>query len=621
MNKLFYLLSIVLLTMFASCSNEFDDSKLQDRLNRLEEEQKQLEEEHKQMQEQIDAQQTLLDALTKNLTIVSIVETDEGYVVTFSDNSTMIVGQGNSYIENIEVGEEAIIFTLADGTEVVLPLNSGGNSDGEVVGENNKIYYTTIDGKKLFPYDSGAATFGAILISNTYIDGQGVLTFDDSVTTIGKKAFQNCSSLTSITIPDSVTTIGGSAFYGCSSITSVYISDLSAWCKIEFGDSANPLQKGANLYLNNELVTDLVIPSDITEIKSYLFSGCSSLTSITIPDSVTTIGGSAFSGCTGELVVNCNIPSASSYSYGAFYGSKFTSVTIGDSVTAIGDYAFYDYSSLISVYISDLSAWCKIDFGYPANPLQKGANLYLNNELVTDLVIPSDITEIKPYVFGGCSSLTSVTIPDSVTTIGGSAFSSCSSLTSITIGDGVTTIGDSAFACCSSLTSVTIPDGVTAIGDGAFSFCYSLTSVTIPDSVTSIEDHAFDSCSSLTNITIPDSVTTIGGSAFFDCSSLTSVTIPDGITTIGDYAFTYCSSLTSVTIPDNVTTIGNGAFESCSSLTSVYCKAVTPPTGSWSMFYYNASGRKIYVPMESVEAYKSASGWSDYADAIVGYNF
>ena len=255
-----------------------------------------------------------------------------------------------------------------------------------------------------------------------------------------------------------------------------------------------------------------------------------------------------------------------------------------------------------------------------------------------------DVTTIGSYAFYQCYSPTSVTIPDSVTSIGDGAFSNCDSLTSVTIPDSVTTIGDHAFRNCSSLTSLTIGDGVTTIGDWAFYYCRSLTSVTIPDSVTSIGDHAFEGCSSLTNITIPDSVTTIGGSAFFDCSSLTSVTIPNGITTIGDYAFTYCSSLTSVTIPDNVTTIGYMAFgdcssltsvtipdsvttigmyafSGCSSLTSVYCKATTPPAGGYEMFDNNASGRKIYVPTESVEAYKSANYWRYYADAIEGYEF
>ena len=185
----------------------------------------------------------------------------------------------------------------------------------------------------------------------------------------------------------------------------------------------------------------------------------------------------------------------------------------------------------------------------------------------------------------------------------------------------VTTIGEDAFYWCDSLTSVTIPDSVTTIGDRAFSECYSLTSVTIPDSVTTIGGYAFYNCSSLTSITIPDSVTTIEDYAFGSCRSLTSVTIPDSVTSIGTRAFAYCSSLTSVTIPDSVTSIGDEAFSYCSSLTSVYCKAVTPPAGGYYMFDDNASGRKIYVPMESVEAYKSADGWIDHADAIEGYDF
>ncbi|MBP3289824.1 MAG: leucine-rich repeat domain-containing protein, partial [Alistipes sp.] len=123
------------------------------------------------------------------------------------------------------------------------------------------------------------------------------------------------------------------------------------------------------------------------------------------------------------------------------------------------------------------------------------------------------------------------------------------------------------------------------------------------------------------------SVTEIGRSAFSSCSSLTSTTIPNSVTKIGDYAFYHCSSLTSITIPDSVTTIGWRAFRNCSSLKSVYCRPQTPPTAeyesysSWGAFSDNASGRKIYVPYSSVEAYKAAYGWEYYADAIVGYDF
>ncbi|MBO5855670.1 MAG: leucine-rich repeat domain-containing protein, partial [Alistipes sp.] len=144
----------------------------------------------------------------------------------------------------------------------------------------------------------------------------------------------------------------------------------------------------------------------------------------------------------------------------------------------------------------------------------------------------------------------------------------------------------------------------------------------IPDSVTTIGMATFSGCTSLTSVAIPDSVTTIDGSVFSGCTSLTSVTIPDSVTTIGYAAFYDCSSLTSVTIPDSVTEIGQCAFDNCTSLTSVYCKATTPPSlGGTSVFDSNGSGRKIYVPAGSVNAYKSATNWFEYRSAIVGYNF
>ena len=190
------------------------------------------------------------------------------------------------------------------------------------------------------------------------------------------------------------------------------------------------------------------------------------------------------------------------------------------------------------------------------------------------------------------------------------------------IGNSVMTIGKQAFSYCRSLISITIPDSVTTIGESAFSNCDSLTSITIPDSVTTIGYATFAGCSSLTSVTIPDSVTTIGDSAFSSCRSLISITIPDNVTTIGSYAFQGCDSLTSITIPDGLTTIGGDyAFYYCDNLKSVYCKATTPPSLGNYAFSSWAYNLKIYVPNESVEVYKKASGWSTYASKIIGYNF
>ena len=190
----------------------------------------------------------------------------------------------------------------------------------------------------------------------------------------------------------------------------------------------------------------------------------------------------------------------------------------------------------------------------------------------------------------------------------------------IAIPSSVTTIADEAFKSCKSLTRINIPSGVTKIGSSAFYDCRSLTSIEIPSGVTEIESSAFYNCRSLTSIEIPSGVTKIGSSAFYDCSSLTSIEIPSSVTEIGYSAFSGCSSLTSIEIPSGVTKIESYAFKGCSSLKSMYLRATTPPSLGSSVF--SSCPAVFYVPMEAVEAYKNAEGWSKYAsDRIVGYNF
>ena len=169
-----------------------------------------------------------------------------------------------------------------------------------------------------------------------------------------------------------------------------------------------------------------------------------------------------------------------------------------------------------------------------------------------------------------------------------------------------------------SLTEVTADmlQGITSIRNYAFYHCSSLASVTIPSGVTSIGQLAFQSCSSLTSITIPNNVTSISNSAFSACINLASITIPNNVTSIGRSAFNGCSSLTSITIPNNVTSIGDEAFRYNGNLESVTVKATTPPTLGFGVFYNVSSNLVIYVPAESVDAYKAATNWSTYADKI-----
>ena len=264
-----------------------------------------------------------------------------------------------------------------------------------------------------------------------------------SVTSIGERAFYGCNSLKSITIPDSVTNIGYDAFEECSSLESITIPDsVVSIGRNAFGGTAyyNNKDNWENgvLYIGNHLIAaeydfagGYTIKNGTKTIAGHAFSGCSSLKSITIPDSVTSIGRCAFLRC-----------------------RSLQSITIPSSVTSIGDGAF-EYCSFKEVHISSIFAWCNISFrSSSANPLSNGAELYLNNNRVENLIIPDGVTAIKTYAFNGCSSLQSITIPDSVTSIGHYAFEDCSSLQRVTISDSVTSIGQNAFYKCAALKTV-----------------------------------------------------------------------------------------------------------------------------------------------------------------------
>lgn len=590
-----------------------------------------------------------------------------------------VVGMGKMNAQDFAVGD--LLYSVNyDGISVTVAGHVNGQSATgallipESVSYGNDSYFVTAIESRAFSFCvgltslsignslvsigdfafSGCSGLTMVSISNSvtsigeyaFCDCNSIISLimGNSLTTIGDYAFSQCRGLTSITIPDSVMSIGICAFYDCISLSRVNISNLDAWCRISFSYSSNPLRYAHHLFLNDNEITNLTLPSSVTSIKDYTFSGCSGLASVTIPNHITSIGNRAFSGCCG-----------------------LTSITIPNQVNSIGVNPFEDCESLERI---------NVETGNQFYDSRNGCNAIINtsdNNLVTgckNTLIPNSVTSIGGSAFSGCTGLNSIVIPNSVTTIGMVAFSDCTNLYSINIPksvvmiggmafvrcssieeitvetdnqnfdsrDGcnaiintasntlilgckntiipntVAEIGEDAFSGCSGLTSIAIPDSVRIIGKSAFYSCNGLTTFIIPNSVTKIENNAFMNCSGLTSVVIGNSVTTIGGCAFEGCISMTSIAIPNSVTTINGSAFGDCTNLSSIIIPNSVNSISSWAFRGCSSLACIISLAEQPPYLGYEAFV-DVPCNTLVVPCESKDDYET-SDWAIYFTSV-----
>ena len=388
------------------------------------------------------------------------------------------------------------------------------------------------------------------------------VTIPDKVECIESSTFDYCESLASVVIGKSVKTIGSGAFRDCHKLVSMTVDTDNQW--LDSRDGCNSvIETNSNTLILGTQTT--VIPASVTAIGNEAFVGCWGLQSIVIPEGVTTIGRMAFYGCRNMAEI-------------VFLGT----------ITSIGEWALGSCDKL------------------------------------TQVDLPEGLQELSSFLFFHDDSLARVSIPNTVTKIGHQAFYFCIYLDSIVIPNSVTSISSDAFSNCTSLSGIDIPASVINIESNILENCSHLARIQV-DAANPVYDSR-NNCNAIINtasklliegsntIVIPATVSAIGNRAFSGRNMKTSLVIPNGVSSIGSYAFFGCDSLRSVDMAASVTSIGYGSFQNCRSLSSMTCRATVPPVANQSMIYYSSGYASVtlYVPEQSIEAYRSDATWSKF---------
>ena len=413
------------------------------------------------------------------------------------------------------------------------------------------------------------------------------------VTGIGYEAFSNCSRLVNITIPSSIKFMATFAFYGCGNLERVYFTgSIAEWCEIEFvrTASANPVNYSHALYVDNKLVTDLVIPETVTEIKDFAFVN-SEIKSVSLPEMITSIGEEAFSGCQlneAEIPLKLTSLGKKAYAYNPIRTIRYNAETLEN-------YTFGTGSDGSFAFLNSPKDWNGILVTVGAN-VQYIPNLFKGLDIDEVYFASNSVcTAIRSSAFQDCRTLRTINLPNSVNYIDSYAFNGCVSLVSIALPSALEEIGYQAFWGCSKLVEVFNPSklelrggsyddngGLGARADNIY------TPTEGSSKLLSWNDYLFYFNNNkyylmgyndiyCDELNLPDGVYQTGikiASSYeiynyaFAYRKDTSVKFPDNITTIQDYMFSGCG-FTEFEIPNTITKIGNGAFENCSKLTKI----------------------------------------------------
>ena len=610
-----------------------------------------------------------------------------GNIIEYNNQATITLEQPGTLSQKISASDKYRITNLKikgdiNGTDLGFLREMAGVSvtgektDGELANldlseakivSGGDYYYQDYNATKYYTKDD---ELGVCFFSNC--SSLKSITLPGYLKSVGDFAFSGCSNLETLNLPSGITTIGNNAFYDCSSLTNLTLpSGL-----ISIGDRA--------FERCNSLIS-LNLPSSLTTLGELVIAGCYGLTNLTLHSNLTDIksnylfGGMSYYNNLKDVryiidsdletylqsnhpiiydircgikyylndqeITTLEIPSEiTSIGDGVFLGSNsLTNLTLSSRVTSIGESAFRNCSNLKDVryYIyDDLATY--IQKGHPAFYVNCGIKYYWNNQEITTLEIPTSVTSIGNHAFHCSSGLTSVEFPSNLSSIGDWAFASCSGLTSVDLPSSITKMGELVFNNCQNLSSVKLPSEITAISNGAFGWCISLKNIELPAGITSIGNDAFSFCSNLQNINLPSGINTIGTGAFWNCTNLTNVILPSALTSIGDLAFVVCSNLANVTLSSNITSIGSSAFSDCKSLKnltiskdvtsikdirfnndyedleleSVYVAWQNPIEAGSFFIRIKISNCTLYVPQGTKEAYANADVWKDFGNII-----
>ncbi len=502
------------------------------------------------------------------------------------------------------------------------------------------------------------------------------LSLPNSLLTIEEDAFYGCTGIPSVTIPSNVKYIGSGAFSQCQSLTSVAYNALNA--NQSGPDNAaflgcenfTTLTVGNNvpiipsyLFSNCIHLSNLTIGNNVNTISANAFVGCSALTTLTIPQNVTYIGNLAFSGCSNLSTINYNAincnTNATTYTrpfYNCnsissivignsvhkipayiFYSTNITNLTIPTGITEIGTYAFAQCATLTSLNFN--ASYCQSNNSYTFSSPFYGCNALINitfggnvhyipdglfsNALtgpVGTITFPNSISYIGRYAFNGCSGISgTLSIPNGVSKIKSYSFYNCTGLTNIIVPNSVTVIDTMAFASCSSLTQMTIGTALDTIGVSALVALNSL-SVINWNAINCRSNYSVAfSGSSITTFNMGSTVQTIPDYLIYGCENLSSVSFPNTLTRIGSTNFYACGLTGTLILPSSLNSVGYGVCNMNPGITAIQSNAVIPPTiesmyGMANAFNNGNYDIPVTVPCGSVSAYQNAAGWSYFTN-------